>query len=130
MSTDHPDAWGPSLQNLKDIQEELVLVGAQGYREKVGLICCRSSDLAFPLRCLQLPPHTGISRVDWFLEPELLTDAMMEQWKKLPGLPPPHLSSQRLRCHLKVDEPQYDTDEYRRIAAALRRPFPLPSPPM
>ena len=128
-----PDARGPIRSKpLQDIQEELAALGAQGYREVVlvGInLSCYGLDLGLSLTdALEVACHTpGISRVRLgSLEPELLTDEMMEQWKKLPGLCPQfHLSLQSgCDATLRRMNRHYDTAEYRRIAAGLRKAFP------
>lgn len=128
-----PDARGPIRSKpLEDIREELALLGAEGYREVVlvGInLSCYGLDLGLSLTdALELACHTpGIDRVRLgSLEPELLTDEMMERWKKLPGLCPQfHLSLQSgCDATLQRMNRQYDTAEYRRIAASLRSAFP------
>ncbi len=128
-----PDARGPIRSKpLEDIREELALLGAQGYREVVlvGInLSCYGLDLGLSLTdALELACHTpGIDRVRLgSLEPELLTDKMMERWKQLPGLCPQFHLSLQSGCDdtLQRMNRQYDTGEYRRIAASLRSAFP------
>lgn len=128
-----PTARGPVRSRPPEqLRSELQTLAAAGYREVVlaGInLSCYGRDLGSSLlEALRIACAVpGLARVRLgSLEPELLSPGEIAAMAELPGLCPQFHLSLQSGCDTTLARMrrQYDTAEYRRIAAGLRAAFP------